>query len=1241
MVFNDADRNEYLSWLQKEKHVKPFFTRLIVQKLELCEKIAVECGFCDDEGLSSLSSDSLKALELKLQNIKEYQQEDQKQSGQLSMWFDWMVEFLRTKEPESRAKSISWDEFEAIFLFEAYLEARKKGISKETIISLCSRILRKRMIQMGEQPNSASRSEEDVASKLTGVLYLVTGGKTGNGKISRLFQNAFQMSRHDPTQYTFLVEEAKRQAELCAEAETKILFPEPEPEQPEAETALQEEISAPVPSSQEQEALTLLNEDDDDASTAADMSAVDDMDSAGLSIDHSDAYELADSILKNYPLIGAYDLTETEAEECETIACRTVKKLSSGQYITIKEKAVLVFYTVHLVQKHDFESDKLWEHIFSSYGVDAHSYKAENGFRKIIKDIMNGYHRFFAPPWTQQYYTTLLAHAMAPSKGLNRLFDILLQFFGKNMEFRYTSGEPVFQILAQKLSGRRNFDLFAGLDALFKARPDYMSRFCDEIVGKMDLLLKNESFEEATYLDRRLREWYEQKSQMERHSLNSRRRSLSRDRIVDKKELIEACYHLENRSLCIRIPKIRLPEITERPLAVLWQGEREVYSTKLSVFGDELCYTSREFRFDLAGCKKINWNEPLNFRIQITCDKASIYDSAESLFRSYILFDSNGNEGLPKGQNESVLLCANDASEVDIHDPEDTWDDLSGQYQLYQLPLASVMAVLVDGKNVPLSSLQNERNGFRGYCVPFPLSGAELGEEDRRCVIFTRSPALHILLDEQEQLKNYHLISDSELCPLYDLAERRGSSFEALLAGGSGVHHIKVKNFQTGAIVYELRYMVLEDFSWQFDRPYYPNKEVTGLVSLCINQRVQELRFTLEADQSAISIKTAALEERLHLKVPKFNLSLKGENAFALPEHLWHKDISKDAFLVADLPKGFQFSAFFGNAPIPMLKEGPFEVGNSLGVQDHSVQSLPLWYRVEKDGQECEHTLLTSIEFEERFLAPPVYQEGRSIYWNKADTYIGDSHVLEMKVYIENDQSADPWVYDTSLDFSMLEKHFPCQVGTYHYQVYRAERTIFKKGKTRLLYEGDIVIEPTPEERYADRFIDLTDVCYTRDGRQEFAPIHEGDALIYDIRYLGQQMRRHSPVELYEGRLYYYNLNDEMVQFPTRWDGEEVEPINPVKFWTDKDNHLWMETVKERSLRLRLDEKIREEIIYHDNTYAEWSLDSLSKTGDFVNRQKETKQVPYVDSARIEFKAPHDISYVYADYFTYYQVGEE
>ena len=417
-------------------------------------------------------------------------------------------------------------------------------------------------------------------------------------------------------------------------------------------------------------------------------------DKCELSPDHT-AFELADYVFRTYPLAGEYQLTNKEDALLYQSASETVKKvLIDGGRTSVREDAVLVLETINLLKGWSSEladegtSGSLWNYIFLQYGFNPENSEAAanrlyNYFRGAIKGTLAHYKRFFAPEGTQRYYTSLLLHALAPKQSIESLYSILFDFYVKNLDFQYVTEDISYKVFTKGMRARwdsrvaKNDELqlradaiFSGLQTLFKERPGYMAVLCDSIVKKMDAILRNENTDlidpDRNYWDTILVEWYQRKSSTERVQAQGEQRQRKTEYVATTTDRIYAQYTMEHSSVGIAIPKIRLSKIAQqRPVIKIYQSEICIYNAELSVTGDELCLTTRS-RFIPFEEMSYDFSNTPAIRVEIHYDGELLYNSAEKLYRQYILLDASGAERTP--HCGTIYLFASNLQEVTFPD---------------------------------------------------------------------------------------------------------------------------------------------------------------------------------------------------------------------------------------------------------------------------------------------------------------------------------------------------------------------------------------------------------------------------------------------------------------------------------------------------------------------------------------------------------------------------------------------
>lgn len=509
-------------------------------------------------------------------------------------------------------------------------------------------------------------------------------------------------------------------------------------------------------------------------------------DKCGLSPDPT-AFELADYVFRTYPLAGEYQLTNKEDALLYQSASETVKKvLIDGGRTSVREDTVLVLETINLLKiwssglADEDISGSFWNYIFLQYGFKSENSEAAanrlyNYFRGAIKGTLAHYKRFFAPEGTQQYYTSLLLHALAPKQSIESLYSILFDFYVKNLDFQYVTEDISYKVFTKGMRARwdsriaKNDELqlradaiFSGLQTLFKERPGYMAVFCDSIVKKMDAILRNENTDlidpDRNYWDTILVEWYQRKSSTERVQAQGEQRQRKTEYVATTTDRIYAQYTMEHSSVGIAIPKIRLSKVAQqRPVIKIYQSEICIYNAEFSVTGDELCLTTRSLFIPFEEMSYDFSNTPA-IRVEIHYDGELLYNSAEKLYRQYILLDASGAERTP--HCGTIYLFASNLQEVTF--PDDTDGIYSYPYpgQLYRINLDEVSSAAIDGREVFVCASTAAQ--FRHHTSLRKAVSAQVIHQGVSFDIFPAPFQLFIVLPEGE--KAYDTNSPSTEC---------------------------------------------------------------------------------------------------------------------------------------------------------------------------------------------------------------------------------------------------------------------------------------------------------------------------------------------------------------------------------------------------------------------------------------------------------------------------------------------
>lgn len=399
--------------------------------------------------------------------------------------------------------------------------------------------------------------------------------------------------------------------------------------------------------------------------------------------DWDSAVKLCYVLCANTPFIGEYIPSEDQFQDIVTDGRKLFSRLMSQsmQSLSELEQKELVCAAIFLTQRIDTlrnsseDDGQVWEDILSGLGYDELQLPPSwQSCYKKMTELIRANVPYFAE-YGQKYYNTLRIQALTPADSISELFDIIYSFYRNNLECQYNNTDNAFEILTENIQKRLSNDannddaqisfgsgfwrLKSSLKFLLSHEPIYMAAVCDAIAGKMDMLLRGDTpaINKNNRWDVLLQEWFNKKTATEKKQMQNVRLRQVNAKIASKREQIHPQYRLENESIFICIPSIRLPEITQRPILKLYQNGNLVAERTLSVYGNEMCYTTREYNLSLIDLDYISWADPLNFRLQLYCAENRIYDSASCLFREYIVFNSFGLESnIERCTNVSVGL---------------------------------------------------------------------------------------------------------------------------------------------------------------------------------------------------------------------------------------------------------------------------------------------------------------------------------------------------------------------------------------------------------------------------------------------------------------------------------------------------------------------------------------------------------------------------------------------------------
>lgn len=908
----------------------------------------------------------------------------------------------------------------------------------------------------------------------------------------------------------------------------------------------------------------------------------------------TDPFSIADYVFRRFPLAGEAILTPEEDALLYRSASQTVKKLlHPDARMTAREAAVLVLETIQLLKNWSpalagsDQGGTFWQYVFLQYG-----FKWENSegggdrlyakFRLAVKDTLIRYRRFFASEATQRYYTSLLLHAMAPRQSIESLFNILFDFYVKNLELQYISEDISYKLFTKGMRARwdahvakkedlqlRSDIVSSGLQALFRERPGYMAVLCDSIVRKMDALLRGEGDQAldtaGNYWDRLLFEWYHKKSATERVRVQGERRAQRGEYVATTADRIYVQYVLEQERVCLSLPKIRLPRAgTSRPILRILQNGVLILEDELYVTGDDLCQTTRSRRIALEETH-FDFGQPPQLQVEILYQGDPIYQSGSRLNRSHLMFDQSGNERIPK--SGIAYLFTGLGTVVEVSDEEGIYQ-CPHPGQLYRINLSGVSTVTVDG--VELFADDTLAAQFRHHTSRRRISGLRALDQGYCADVFSAPFTLQLYLPEGDPVLRHQISVDGTRYRPEQLSQSGGA---LLLPSGEedGVLHcVRVVDLSDDRVKYEYRYLLLPGLQISPDRGLYRSGVDTVTAAVSWHGSRWETALPLPLGAHSVTLSLPGLSCQLEWEVPCVQCTLMEDNAFSLPDALWHRAIDAGAWVQVQVWGEWTAAVMLDQAPVPPAPSGGlFELGNELRSMANAQGARTLWLSLRDAHGRQERYRLTTILFSPQFLRGPLEVVEGQLRWQAAGNFFGETGAcFEVTCQFPEGRVLR---CQTTLEDTILEDPCPLPPGRYPYQVFLRKKRVFSSGTAEQLV-GD------PREFALEgKSLWLGDaICWDWDsGTLKSVFMRPGCGIVQDLVFEGESSASGETVAApcYSGTLYFEDQAGRYRPFNANPDRAGFELVNPVK--------LWM--VNEHLVILRC---VTDDAVYIDNRYS-------------------------------------------------------
>jgi len=752
----------------------------------------------------------------------------------------------------------------------------------------------------------------------------------------------------------------------------------------------------------------------------------------------------------------------------------------------------------------------------------------------------------------KRFYATLLAHAFSPLISTESFFELCWQIYCEDMSQYYSKNDTVFESAARELSrrfgttdndedfqlGSKAYSLRAGIKRLAIDQPEIMATLIRDTIETIHMLFNSEPIEESTYRNSLIHKWWNRKEasfgiQKEKH-INRE------ERAVSDYSAIKLKYANDNGNLSIVVPAFRLLDNYDTcPWVEAYYDNSIVYSAELLTKGSGLLMTTKTHHILLD---QFSVEEALQLRIVITHCGSEIYDSKNSLYRTFILFN---------GEREIF-----------------SQECLPGNYQLYT-PDAEAL----------LQSPNNIRKVKASYYVFNAVEG-EMLQSTKRTVLFASEKQhrdIWIQADKKKNLifrkdENEYSVVDGELkiaalatANLSDYGVRyeecswKLQDFSSAQDGDIILYNISellsvgepqtivIFKYSNDKIVCRADIVKFNNVEIIFDREYYYDKDRTGTVRF-LTQKF-DVTTSFDIDQPEVSLSVADGEVVLQIPTIRWRIDDRAWNNGFQEKGIWYKDFTNSSLLEFDIPSSIPYNVMI--TPNSVFLEKPqngadtYKMGQQIYSQiDKYDEAMVLIVFEDKT-----FLPILRIHTKSKFIEDPILQyDHHHLIWDPRNVYIGDKNDSFEFSLLDKSGAV---VKTINLEQNALELDLSQIIdGYYSFNIDLKQKSLFKNIRTTLL-SRKIIIGDENQLRFRNKTIVINQVMLG----DAASPTYIKTIYIENLRFIGKI--DDSPY--YSGSMYFIHNSGNMIYLDKmKNDAGDFDKTNPVRIELRSDNSCWM-----------------------------------------------------------------------------------
>ncbi|MEA4937231.1 MAG: hypothetical protein VB102_11410 [Paludibacter sp.] len=862
-------------------------------------------------------------------------------------------------------------------------------------------------------------------------------------------------------------------------------------------------------------------------------------------------------------LIGDFDFTEDEYSLMVDSVATLCDRFDRNSY-------KLIFATLVEIAKRWKDSDIVdesdenlgfWNFIFKTLtGTEEFNQKLYSAFVGVISEI-GTQNNIPIVKTGKKYYATLMMHSFTPKNSIFSFFDLCYTAFKKDLDFGFTSDDEWYcekvasamrTVLAggyredKKVSiGSSAYSIKIGLRsfALDDNLSDDFIEFIKDTFYQINKLFNRERISEETRLRRYIAEWWKNKTENEKVSDSTTRKK--RIATVSKQNIAAKFIRNEDKVL-LCIPPVRLDNEKDTMYLSVYVNCKQFCSEEMRTKRGELVVSTKEKEFDLNDLFK--YSESINVQIKITENETIIYDSKETLYREFILFEDEKEilSQINKPSNYFIYSFNIDALETT---PDHLTTYSTNLYNIYPKAGETLTGKInqvffVDKVKVAKSS--------NTVCLLGNLPDIEWVLDDIHCFVYKDN--VKLIVPENTNLKAMELKVDNKTYKLdsFDYVRLENNSYMfgllklELLKPNEPIE-LSLYSYEKGATVLTEMLIVLPTLEIKFNESvFYGNIE--RRITVSNNKLYSDFSWSNQDNEIICPLS----DGNLLVKIPylKWHIADKEWHKEPINRKLWYKDFLDNGDLLEIYnPKEEDEIKLFVKSDgqkneLTKNQNGKFEIGRTIYANQNR-RDIFVYFTI--GTTKCE---LFTIATKEHFIENPLRYNNGNVIWDVENTFVGDKKndfFLIAKVNGKNEKSGRKKVSSTNVVFGNFEE------DVYQIIVKIKDKNPFSnEEKYDTIFEGKLMVGKREQFRFKNKRIKLLSAnCFNNSFEWiPFIPKY----FIDDLQYVEE-----NGYVYYKGNLCVIDQNGKTKTINSMLnEREENDKINPVRIELRDNSSLWL-----------------------------------------------------------------------------------